>query len=78
MPGKLEIDITGKNTYEIACTSLEEIRPSEYVELAAEFIILAAERSGVDIRGVMELTEKRTRYAYDKKKLDEKVQIEGK
>ena len=74
MPGKLKINIKGKNTYEIDGTSLEGIQPSEYVELAAAFIILATERSGVDIRNVLDLTERRTRYAYDKNELDEKVQ----
>lgn len=69
MPGKLKIDIK-ETECEIACTNYEGMRPSEYVELAVAFIKLAAESSGADIRNVMELTERRTRYAYDKNKLD--------
>lgn len=70
MPGKVKIEIK-ETECEIACTNHEGMRSSEYIEMAAMLVTLAAERSSVDIRYAMELTEKRVRYMYDKNRLDE-------
>lgn len=69
MPGKLKIDIK-ETKCEIACTNYEEMRPSEYVEMAAMLATLAAERSGANVNDVTEMIRRRALYMHDKNKLD--------
>lgn len=77
MPGKLEIEIKGKDVYNIAGSNFGNMLPSEYVELAAAFTAAAAGKSGVPFSDIMMLIQRRAQYLHAQNQLDimdEKVQ----